>query len=540
MISATLRSAKARNGICILTSLNDFLNTSPLGSLPFRRKVWAEAPRNNLNDSFYDITVEEYARRPISKLTLHHMLEAGRDAWFDNSKILESARFTSEELPKRLARRLLDLQLLPYIVVNNPHISRVYQSYRHAFDILRDYPPPQNLSENEKFSSLLRRLVDEHAPMLDALATGLREIKRKPLVGPHLQLDSFLEAMLSSRISRRVLAEHHINLNNSRPGYIGIISTDLSLADSIDFAAGRSKQVCMETYGAAPEILVSGDLHLKEPYIPAHLDYMLYELLKNASRAVVERCFQRKNNLRGNHGGNSSSTVGERGGLGGCRTNFSSFDHFSTSEIRFPPIHVRICGGTDDVTLRISDQGGGIPFHLIKKVWEFGWTDLDSVVEGEEDRHGGNGGGDEYRGNYRGDVSYTKDIDLDKEGLRREGLGLDSTPPPVAINFNSSPASSGRFRMAGLGFGLPLSRLYARYFGGDLRIISMPGYGVDAFLYLKGLGVGTEGKREWAEQGYGSTIGVSKSDGVSDAHVDDVLSGGGGGWRWRWFCCTKR
>jgi hypothetical protein len=26
------------------------------------------------------------------------MLEAGRDAWFDNSKILESARFTSEEV----------------------------------------------------------------------------------------------------------------------------------------------------------------------------------------------------------------------------------------------------------------------------------------------------------------------------------------------------------------------------------------------------------------------------------------------------------
>jgi Mitochondrial branched-chain alpha-ketoacid dehydrogenase kinase len=77
------------------------------------------------------------------------------------------------------------------------------------------------MSENDKFSNLLSRLVDEHAPMLDALANGLREIKRKPLVGPHLQLDSFLEAMLSSRISRRVLAEHHINLKNSRPGYIG-------------------------------------------------------------------------------------------------------------------------------------------------------------------------------------------------------------------------------------------------------------------------------------------------------------------------------
>jgi len=37
------------------------------------------------------------------------------------------------------------------------------------------------------------------------------------------------------------------------------------------------------------------------------------------------------------------------------------------------------------------------------------------------------------------------------------------------------------------GYGLPISRLYARYFGGDLRLISMEGYGTDAYLHLSRL-----------------------------------------------------
>jgi pyruvate dehydrogenase kinase 2/3/4 len=42
--------------------------------------------------------------------------------------------------------------------------------------------------------------------------------------------------------------------------------------------------------------------------------------------------------------------------------------------------------------------------------------------------------------------------------------------------------------LAGLGYGLPISRSYARYFGGDLDIMSMEGYGTDAFIYLVRLG----------------------------------------------------
>lgn len=107
-----------------------------------------------------------------------------------------------------------------------------------------------------------------------------------------------------------------------------------------------------------------------------------------------------------------------------------------------PPIKVVVADGEDneDVALKVSDEGGGIARSDMLKVWSYLFTTTSHEVQ----RRG-------------------------FETSRGSDFGTDSP-------------------LAGLGYGLPISRAYARYFGGDVTLMSMEGYGTDAYVYLSRLG----------------------------------------------------
>jgi len=105
-------------------------------------------------------------------------------------------------------------------------------------------------------------------------------------------LDSFMRRMLVSRISRRVLAQHHLALSDTFMGKkstrytdseprVGIIYTGLDVRKSIEKGARLLKQRPLDVedeckgieYGlASPEVQIEGDLETKFSYIREHLE----------------------------------------------------------------------------------------------------------------------------------------------------------------------------------------------------------------------------------------------------------------------------
>lgn len=100
--------------------------------------------------------------------------------------------------------------------------------------------------------------------------------------------------------------------------------------------------VCEEHYamfkGPPVQLICPKDLHFA--YVPGHLSHICFELLKNSLRAVVER-------------------------------------YGPENEDHFPPIKVIVVEGKEDITIKISDEGGGIPRSAIPLIWTYMYTTME-------------------------------------------------------------------------------------------------------------------------------------------------------------------
>ncbi|KAK9768826.1 putative [Pyruvate dehydrogenase (acetyl-transferring)] kinase 2, mitochondrial [Basidiobolus ranarum] len=300
------------------------------------------------------------------------------------------------------------MQNLPFITATNPHLETVYNLYWQAFDKFRSVPQIQSMEDNRHFCELLKSLMEEHLYVIPNLAIFCSESSHYLV---RQQLDQFMNEILRSRISRRVLAEQHMAISDAlenqktamQDDHIGIVLPRCVASEIVQKCANLAQSEFKSAYGIAPKIHINGHVDTIFPYIPDHVEYIIHELLKNSINAVVRK-----------HGKGKS----------------------------LPDIVVTICEGQQDVIFRVSDQGGGINKEELDTIWSYGCNKLKSA-------------------------------------------NFEKVPKMAAKMTESSSIVSP---LLSLGIGLPMSRVYANYWGGRLEVSTMEGFGTDAYLHLCKLG----------------------------------------------------
>jgi pyruvate dehydrogenase kinase 2/3/4 len=318
---------------------------------------------------------------------------------------MQVACFLHDQMPIRLACRAKELESLR-ILRECPHIALVCSWYKQSFFDIRLSPVPKTKDAEQEFDKIMNIIYHRHSHTLITMAKGAHEIRS--MMGHDAEgfadqtdIQRILDNFYRSRISVRILIEQYLALKEmpTDDSMVGLVSLNASVYDIVQDAINDATYMCSRTHGDAPEVTIHGRTDLTFPYIKTHIHYILLELLKNSMRATVEY-----------HGTDNMPVI--RVVIADSETN-------------------------EDVTIKVSDEGGGIARSNMKRIWSYLFTTA-------------------------------------KKEIVEDMLASSESP----TDFNTSAP------LAGLGYGLPISRLYARCFGGDLTIMSMEGYGTDCFFYL--------------------------------------------------------
>lgn len=265
--------------------------------------------------------------------------------------------------------------------------------------------------------------------------TGFSECK------PYLsedEISNFFDRAVRNRIGIRLIAEQHLaySFMTARQGklsggrqakdssQVGIVDIRCKPAKIVRSCGYHVETLCEGAYGVgkamtiylststnaepsrfspAPDLKIDGDVDAEFSYIPSHIEYILNELLKNAFRATADAYMQ------------------------------------DASDKEIPPVTVTIAKSKSSptITIRVRDAGGGIPPDILPKVNAYAFTTVNGQGSSQDS------GVPDAEPDHRDDGPY---------GAQNAGggVGLDDV--------SGLQSTSGH--LAGLGFGLPLSKLH--------------------------------------------------------------------------------
>jgi pyruvate dehydrogenase kinase 2/3/4 len=392
------------------------------------------------------------------------------------------------------AHRIRDFQALPFIVGANKRVETVYGLYLAAFDKLTQHKEIKTLEENKAFCETLRSLLDSHLVVIPQLAMGMMECNAHI---PVSEMDKFMNNLLRTRISRRVLAEQHIQLSedfasrsfdngNSKEHRIGIINTRCKAIDIVKKCAALSQEMTKQRHGISASVEVDGHVDTEFVYIPDHIEYIVFELLKNSMRFQVQNWQAHSGNT--DHGEKPPPivvTIVSSEGVQSAADSVAGAGH--------------VASNPSSIIFRVSDQGGGFDRtiyspHEPEHLWSFAHNVLHrSILRGDglplkrSERRPPNVlplGTKKFAGHSASESGLQATNDSLKEPVPLLNPNFVHIQPKMAAKL-SDPSLSPAVH---LGIGLQMARVFADYWGGGLELHTMYGYGSDAYVRISGSG----------------------------------------------------
>lgn len=382
---------------------------------------------------------------------------AGYGKKLTKQKVLASANFVRLELPIRLAMRIRDLQTLPFGVVNNFHLAQIYESYYHLFNAFRKIPQITTMADNDEFCTVISALLDQHVFNLSHLMMGALELSILENL-PQNELNLFMSSMLRSRISRRVIVEEHLSLTEihkthpyqeNPPDYIGEIFQQCNAKEHFEIVGALVAESMTDLFPNKenmPDLIIDGDVNTSFPFMVPHLHYLFGEILRNSYEATIKN--------RGEDGTK-----------------------------KLPPIKITIINSKKQVVFRISDQGGGVNHKKLESMWSFG-KNPELAKESLANFHR-IPGLQMYLGLQV--TAAGSSIVETQEGLEQTSVSDIEHISPRTKKSTLEQLITRPYRYK-LGLGLPMCKVYADYWNGDLTMNSLEGYGSDTCLTLTKLG----------------------------------------------------
>lgn len=377
-------------------------------------QIWEEADQED-----YDLSMSDL-------LAVEAMV--GNDHKKNEEILLASARFLRIHLPPKIARRIMELESLPFpFQKDGGSYHEICNLYKESFASVISCKMPANLQDEAHFSDVICKMKRNHLTVRQMVSEAMSNMKctgkgewvdhTGQLVyvddgakeGSDYKVQNILRSFYLGRIGLRILVDQHLMLRSyvlgvCLPGeeedMARVLWSRLRQAENVlepsktvlhracnpkylvEMAVADADKAYSEILGGKKvNVRIEGHLDELRPVVPEHLYKIMFEVLTNAIHASIE----------------NTSSGGEMN-----------------------PIIITI-GNGPGVFIKFADRGGGMKSEYEKMIWKFTFSKGESKL--------------------------------------------------------AQPAQ-------GLKQGLPLSSLYAAKWGGDIKVLNLEGVGCDVLIEM--------------------------------------------------------